>query len=117
MIQPTGNGHTAARRAGTVPLTGTPSQRAVIEMTRTGIVSSWNPAAGLLYGYPAEEIVGHPADVLCPPEVRAGEAAVLRRITAGGRAERYEADRVRKDGTRGSTPSAAMPGSPGRSPS
>ncbi|MCW2908618.1 MAG: domain S-box protein, partial [Actinomycetia bacterium] len=83
-----------------MPLTGTPSQRTVIEITGTGIVSSWNPAAVLLYGYPAEEIVGHPANVLCPPEGRAGEAAVLQRITAGGPAERYEADRVRKDGTR-----------------
>jgi PAS domain S-box-containing protein len=100
MVQPTGNGHTAARRAGIVPLIGTRSQHTVIEITGTGIVSSWNPAAVLLYGYPAEEIVGHPANVLCPPEARAGEAAVLQRITAGGRAERYEADRVRKDGTR-----------------
>jgi len=69
-------------------------------MTRTGIVSGWNPAAVFLYGYPAEEIVGHPADVLCPPEGLAGEAALLRRITAGGQAEGYETDRVRRDGTR-----------------
>jgi two-component system cell cycle sensor histidine kinase/response regulator CckA len=100
MVSPTGDGQSVARRAGPAPATGTASQHAVIEVTGTGIVSSWSPAAVLLYGYPAEEIVGHPADVLCPPEGRATEAAVLRRITAGGRAERYEADRVRKDGTR-----------------
>jgi hypothetical protein len=100
MAKPTGNERAAARRAGPAPGTGTASQHAVIEMTGTGIVSSWDPAAALLYGYPAEEIVGYPAEVLCPPEGRAVEAAVLRRITAGGRAERYEADRVRKDGTR-----------------
>jgi hypothetical protein len=68
-------------------------------MTATGIISGWNPAAVLLYGYPADEIVGRPADVLCPPEGRAGEAAILRRITAGGPPEGYETDRVRKDGT------------------
>ena len=98
MVKPAGN-EQAARWPGPAPATRTPSPRAVIEMTGTGIISSWNPAAVLLYGYPAEEIVGQPADVLCPPEDRAGEAAVLQRITAGGRAERYEADRVRKDGT------------------
>jgi len=100
MVKPTGNGQAAAGQAGPAPATGTASQHAVIEMTGTGIVSSWDPAAVLLYGYPAEEIVGRPAYVLCPPESRAAEAAVLRRITAGGRAERYQAERVRKDGKR-----------------
>jgi PAS domain-containing protein len=52
------------KAAGNGPAIGTPSPLAVIEMTGTGIVSSWNPDAVLLYGYPAEEIVGHPADVL-----------------------------------------------------
>jgi PAS domain S-box-containing protein len=99
MVKPTGNAMSAAERAGPAPAAGTLSRRALIEMTGTGIVSGWNAAAVLLYGYPAEEMVGHPADVLCPPEGRAAEAAVLRRIIAGGRAERYAADRVRKDGT------------------
>jgi len=58
-------------------------ERAVIEITGTGIVSSWNQAAVLLYGYTAEQIVGQPADVLCPSAGRAREAAVLRRIIAG----------------------------------
>ncbi|MET1072808.1 MAG: ATP-binding protein, partial [Umezawaea sp.] len=62
-----------------------------------------------LYGYPAEEIIGRPADVLCPPEDRAGWAVFLRRITAGGPAERYDTDRVRKDGTSVRVSSAAVP--------
>jgi PAS domain S-box-containing protein len=69
-------------------------------MTGIGVVSGWNPAATLLYSYADEEILGHSADALCPPEGRAAEAAVRRRIIAGGRPEQYEADRVRKDGTR-----------------
>jgi PAS domain S-box-containing protein len=68
-------------------------------MTQAGIVTSWNPAAALLYGYLAEEMVGRGADVLYPEGRRAGEAAVLRRVTANGRAERCEADRVCKDTT------------------
>src|ERR1700761_4378878 len=85
----------ARKRAGAVP---TPD-RAVIDMTQSGIVTSWGPAAALLYGYLEEEVVGRGADVLCPEGLRAEEAEVLRRVTAEGRIEHYEADRVRKDGT------------------
>jgi len=99
MVEP-GRKGTAASQSGPVPATGAPHpEQAVIEVTPTGIVSRWNPAASLLYGYPAEEIVGHRADVLCPPEGRELVAEVLRRVTAGGPAEQYEADRIRKDGT------------------
>jgi PAS domain S-box-containing protein len=100
MVKPTGDGPSAASRAAPAPATRPPSQHAVIEMTGIGVVSGWNPAATLLYSYAAEEIVGHSADVLCPPAGRAAEAPVRRRIIAGGRPEQYEADRVRKDGTR-----------------
>src|SRR6476469_3203786 len=78
---------------------GTPPPRAVVEITDAGHVCGWNPAAVVLYGYEAEEIVGLPMDVLCSPESLAGEQAVLRQISAGGVVERYEAIRVRKDGT------------------
>jgi two-component system cell cycle sensor histidine kinase/response regulator CckA len=85
----------AARAADAKPS----SRDAIIHITRAGIVSSWNPPAVLLYGYLEGEIVGRAADVICPPDVRASEAEVLRRIIAGGATERYEADRVCKDGT------------------
>jgi PAS domain S-box-containing protein len=76
-----------------------PSPRAVVEMTGAGLVSGWSPDAVLVYAYEAQEIVGHPVDVLYPTKSRAGEEALLRRIVADGVAERYEAIRVRKDGT------------------
>jgi two-component system, cell cycle sensor histidine kinase and response regulator CckA len=74
------------------------SEPAVIEVTRTGIVTGWNQGAELLYGYLEEEIVGRGADVLRPADSRAGQADVLRRVAAAGGPERYEADLVRKDG-------------------
>jgi two-component system cell cycle sensor histidine kinase/response regulator CckA len=74
-------------------------EHATIDMTKTGVVTSWNPAAVLLYGYQEEEIVSRSADILCPAARRSEEADVLQRVTAGGRTERYEADRVCKDGT------------------
>jgi PAS domain S-box-containing protein len=77
-----------------------PSSRdAIMSATRAGIVSSWNPPAVLLYGYLAEDMVGRAAGVLCPPQERAHEAEVLQRVLAGGAAERFDADRVCKDGT------------------
>jgi len=72
---------------------------AVIGITRAGIVSSCNPPAVLLYGYLQEDMVGRAADVLCPPEVRAREAEILQLVISDGRTERYDANRVCKDGT------------------
>jgi PAS domain S-box-containing protein len=99
MAEPMGRGQVAAARAGLALAPGPPPQHAIIELTRTGVVTSANPAAVLLYGYPAEELAGRGVDALCPPERRAVEAEILRQIIADGLTERYEADRVCKDGT------------------
>jgi two-component system cell cycle sensor histidine kinase/response regulator CckA len=77
-----------------------PSSRdAIMCTTRAGMVSSWNAAAVLLYGYLEDDMVGHPADVLCRPDERAHEAEILKGILAGGPAQRLEGDRVCRDGT------------------
>jgi hypothetical protein len=75
------------------------SEPAIVELTRSGVVTSWNPGAVLLYGYREEEIVGRRADVLYPADRQSEQAAVLRRVATAGRSERYETDLVRKDGT------------------
>jgi two-component system, cell cycle sensor histidine kinase and response regulator CckA len=89
MTEPAGR-----QRADAVP---TP-ERAIIDVTPHGIVTSWDPAATLLYGYTEEEMVGRPADVIFPRGARE-LAEVLQRVTEGRRSERYEVERVRKDGT------------------
>jgi PAS domain S-box-containing protein len=77
-----------------------PSSRdAIIDITRAGIVSSWNAPAVLLYGYLEEDMVGRAANLFCPVKGRAGEAKILRRILTDGGTERFEADRVCKDGS------------------
>src|ERR1019366_2643720 len=75
------------------------SDDAIIGKTLDGIITSWNPAAERMYGYSAKEVIGTSIDVLSPPG-QAGEMhAILARIRAGQRVERFEANCVRKDGS------------------
>jgi two-component system cell cycle sensor histidine kinase/response regulator CckA len=75
------------------------SHDAIVGMTREGIVTTWNPAATRLYGYAQEEIVGHPVEVLYPPERRSEAQEVLRRILGGEEIGQYVTSRQKKDGT------------------
>jgi two-component system, cell cycle sensor histidine kinase and response regulator CckA len=75
------------------------SHDAIVGITREGVVTTWNPAAARLYGYAPDEIVGHPVEVLYPPERRGEAQEVLRRILGGEEIGQYLTDRVQKDGT------------------
>jgi PAS domain S-box-containing protein len=75
------------------------SHDAIIGQTLDGVVSSWNPGAERLLGYSAGEIIGCPVDMLIPDGRRADEMAVLERIVRGDRVERYDTERLRKDGS------------------
>jgi PAS domain S-box-containing protein len=97
MVKPVNPG--SAERTGLALAAEQSSRDAIIDITRAGVVSSWNPPAVLLYGYLQDDMIGRAADVLCPPEARAREARIRTRIIAGGAPERYEADRVCQDGT------------------
>jgi two-component system cell cycle sensor histidine kinase/response regulator CckA len=97
MVKPVNPG--SAERTGLALAAEQSSRDAIIDITRAGVVSSWNPPAVLLYGYLQDDMIGRAADVLCPPEARAREARIRTRIIAGGAPERYEAHRVCQDGT------------------
>ena len=75
------------------------SHDAIVGMTSDGVITSWNPAAARLYGYPAKDIIGKPAQLTVPPERRAELGAVLARIMAGEEVERDLTERVCQDGT------------------
>jgi PAS domain S-box-containing protein len=75
------------------------SHDAIVGVTSGGMISSCNPAAAQLYGCPAREIIGKPADVLIPPDRRSDEATILQRVLAGDMVEGYLTDRLRRDGT------------------
>jgi diguanylate cyclase (GGDEF)-like protein/PAS domain S-box-containing protein len=72
---------------------------AIFAVANDGLVTAWNAAAERLFGYTAEEIVGHSIAALTPPEKDAEQREVRARVTAGGPAERLETTRCRKDGT------------------
>lgn len=99
MTKPSKQPQAAAGHAGLAPASQVQGQHAIIDMTPSGTVTGWNPAAALLYGYQVDEIVGHAADVLCLPEGRPAEADILHRVLTDRRTERYEAPRVCKNGT------------------
>lgn len=74
------------------------SDDAIISKDLDGIITSWNAGAKRLFGYEAEEIVGHSVMRLIPRERHAEEPMILARLRAGQRVEHYESKRRRKNG-------------------
>jgi PAS domain S-box-containing protein len=72
---------------------------AIVGTDEAGVITYCNPAAGRLYDYPLEQLIGGRAEMLLPPERLAEEAEVMRRILAGGEVPPYRTDRVCRDGT------------------
>jgi PAS domain S-box-containing protein len=75
------------------------SDDAIISKDLTGIITSWNKGAQRIFGYTAEEIVGHSVLQLIPPDRQHEEPGILARLRNGQRIDHYETVRRRKDGT------------------
>src|SRR2546428_6495213 len=56
---------------------------AIVTKTLDGIVTSWNPAAEQIFGYPAREMVGRSITTIFPPDRVAEETEFQRRMLAG----------------------------------
>ena len=76
------------------------SDDAILSKDLNGIITSWNRGAEILFGYPAEEIIGKPVTTLIPPDLQNEEPAILERIRRGERVEHYQTVRVGKHGDR-----------------
>ena len=76
------------------------SDDAILSKDRNAVITSWNDGARRLYGYTSEEVVGKPVRVIIPPDLQGEELEIVRRIFEGERIERYDTERVRKDGKR-----------------
>jgi diguanylate cyclase (GGDEF)-like protein/PAS domain S-box-containing protein len=76
------------------------SDDAIITKTADGTITSWNRGAERLYLYTAEEAIGQPISILEPPELVGEQGEILRRVFAGESLERFDTERIRKDGRR-----------------
>jgi PAS domain S-box-containing protein len=75
------------------------AEDAIMTKTLDGVVRSANPAAELMLGYRAEEIIGESVLRLIPEACRDEEAMILESIMKGRRVAHLETLRRRKDGS------------------
>jgi two-component system sensor histidine kinase/response regulator len=75
------------------------STDAIIGKDLEGRVISWNRGAEELFGYPADEILGHSITVLIPDDRLTEEDMILQAIRRGERVASLETLRRKKDGT------------------
>ncbi len=71
---------------------------AIVGMDIHGTITTWNPGAERLFGYPGHEVIGVSMRMLLPPEQAGEEAEILGRIAGGERIENLETVRRRRDG-------------------
>jgi len=74
------------------------SDDAIIGKTLDGTIVSWNKGAEKIYGYKAEEVLGHSISVLVPSGRPDELPGMLKQLRRGQRIENYETTRVHKDG-------------------
>jgi PAS domain S-box-containing protein len=74
------------------------SDDAIIGKTLDGVITTWNSSAERIYGYRAEEMIGHSVSLLIPAGLPDEMGEILNRIRAGERVDHYETRRRRKDG-------------------
>jgi len=82
--------------------------RAIVECSNDPIISkdlnfvitSWNLAAERMFGFTADEAIGHPIRIIIPPERYHEEKEILQRIRNGERIEHFETVRHTKNGSR-----------------
>ena len=74
------------------------SEDAIYGKDLNGIIISWNKAAERIFGYTAEEIIGHSVSIVYPIDRRDELADIMERIKHGQRVGLFETVRLRKDG-------------------
>ena len=76
------------------------SDDAIVGMTLTGIIQSWNRGAERVYGYSGVEVIGRSISLLCPPNRMDEVPAMLGRIARGEHVRNVETVQRRKKGDR-----------------
>jgi PAS domain S-box-containing protein len=76
------------------------SNDAIVGQTIDGIITEWNHGAEQIYGYTTSEMIGRRVNILFPPENPDELPRLINKISRGERIERFETERITKDGTR-----------------
>jgi two-component system cell cycle sensor histidine kinase/response regulator CckA len=76
------------------------SEDAIVSMSLDGIAFTWNHGAERLYGFTAQEVIGHSISILIPPDGQPKYHAIMERMKRKERISNYETVRQRKDGSR-----------------
>ena len=74
------------------------SDDSIISKTLQGIITSWNPAAELMFGYTETEAIGQHISLIIPKERIEEEAYIIGQIAQGNRVHHFETVRVTKNG-------------------
>ena len=74
------------------------SSDAIVSLDAHGTVQTWNAAAQRLYGYSAEEVLGHPGVDLSPPERREDAARNIASVVDRKPLPSFETEHMRKNG-------------------
>jgi len=76
------------------------STDAIIGLALDGTVRSWNAGAERMYGYPAEQMIGHRITEIIPPELQGEEERLLALAAQGVYTPATETVRLSRSGTR-----------------
>lgn len=74
------------------------SDDAILSKDLEGTILSWNRGAERLYGYSAEEVIGHSVALLMPPQRADDFPKIMMALKRGESVDHYETERRRKDG-------------------
>jgi PAS domain S-box-containing protein len=73
------------------------ADEAILTKNFYGIITSWNPAAALLYGYEPEEIIGQHISIIVPENKRDELDLIMKNVVLGV-STKVDTVRRRKDG-------------------
>jgi PAS domain S-box-containing protein len=75
------------------------SDDAIVGKDVQGLVTSWNAAAQKMFGYSADEMMGHSITAIIPRDRHSEEELILQRIRQGESVQHFETVRQRKNGS------------------
>ncbi len=74
------------------------AEDAIVTVSLDGTITTWNPGAEQLFGYPAREAIGTNIGIIIPNDRKAEISAELARIARGERVRHYETTRIARGG-------------------